>query len=88
MDRGNADTVTRLYEPAKAAAPSASGRADVILGLACTAGRNAAAHVLDARPGRRVRGLSEIGVVVEELTSQSTGCGLNQSTLRRRSRST
>jgi hypothetical protein len=81
IDRGNADTVMRLYEPAKAVAPSttstpgssAPGSAPPTAGTPSSAGIPG--------PGAEFRGLSELGVVVEELSSQSTGCGLNQGTL-------
>ncbi len=81
IDRGNADTVTRLYEPAKAGAPSAPGAQTSSPGSpAPPAGTPPPASSVPG-PGAEFRGLSEIGVVVEELTSQSTGCALNQSTL-------
>jgi hypothetical protein len=81
IDRGNADKVTRLYEPAKAAAPSTSGAQTSSSGSPPPpAGTPPPASSVPG-PGAEFRGLSEIGVVVEELTSQSTSCALNQSTL-------
>jgi hypothetical protein len=79
IDRGNVQKVTRLYEPAKAAAPSTSNtRESSPTGSAAT-GAPPSSSV--PAPGAEFRGLSEIGVVVEELSSQSTGCGLNQGAL-------
>ena len=81
IDRGNADKVTRLYEPAKAAAPSAPGEQTSSSGSPPPPAGTPPPTSSIPGPGAEFRGLSEIGVVVEELTSQSTGCALNQSAL-------
>lgn len=82
VDRGNGDKITRLYEPAKAAAPSTAGaQASSAPGLPAAPSGAPPQGAALPRPGAEFRGLSEIGVVVEELTAQSTGCGLNQGTL-------
>lgn len=94
LERGGGDEVRRTYEPADpnerpaaaavssatakpgAGSPAAAGAAD--------SGQSAASgdHPIFAQqPGAELIGLTTLGVVVEELSSQAAACGLNQSTI-------
>ena len=42
------------------------------------AGSTPAKESFDQRPGAELRGLKDIGIVVESLSGQATACGLNQ----------
>jgi hypothetical protein len=109
LERGGHDTVTRIYEPAKAtdplapvepasperAAPPAQpiltlpsqrdavrqgppGGADPGKAMVPAAPGLAAPAGLDQRPDAELKGLGALGVVVEDLGSEATSCGLRQ----------
>ena len=80
IDRGNPSKVMRVYEPASAAPPATSGAAGAPASTT-PASQAPPPAASGPGPGSEFKGLTELGVVVEELTSQSTSCGLNQGTL-------
>ena len=93
LERGKGDLVKRVYDPATddeaplspgdrapaqcapAPAPTPGHR---YAGAPPAAGQPAA---FDQRPDAALRGLSKIGLVVEDLSSQAAACGLNQATI-------
>ena len=72
-DRGGRDTVTRVYEPAK---PGEPGQPFV----PASADR-AAAPAMAQQPDAELKGLTSLGVVVEDLDPAATTCGMRQDTL-------
>lgn len=92
VERGKGDTVRRVYEPAPEPttepAPRAPGQASVPAGQAAApapdnrgvpaSGPRGGTLDYDRRPGAQLMGLTALGVVVEELGSQATKCGLRR----------
>jgi hypothetical protein len=93
VQRGGGDTVRRVYEPADATATQAAGAAPGQPAVPPPEGQAAApppgdpgvpaagtrgTQDYDRRPGAQFQGLSALGVVVEKLGTQATGCGLRQ----------
>jgi hypothetical protein len=66
IGKGGGDHARHVYEPPSAAAPSSS----------TAAGAQPASH-----PDDKFKNLTTVGVLVEELSSQSTACGLTQSAI-------
>ena len=60
--------------------PAASSSEAVTVSAPARAGRPTA-QTFKPQPDAELKGLTKLGVVVEELTPQATACGLNQSTL-------
>jgi hypothetical protein len=83
VQRGGGDTVRRVYEPdhqtetspaapGQAAAPAPDERG------ALASGNRGAAQDYDRRTEAQFKGLTALGVVVEELGTQATKCGLRR----------
>jgi hypothetical protein len=73
LDHGAGDKARRVYEPGAAIetpAPPAAGAAPPSPGPQ-------AAETFDTRPGAELRGLQSLGILVEDLSAQAVGCGLN-----------
>lgn len=109
LERGGHDVVTRVYDPAPAGEPAASGaaggqrtalpaglpelpsqrQATLAPSLQAAGDPNrpvpaqgrAAPADLDQTPGAELKGITTLGVVVEELGQASTTCGLRQAAL-------
>ena len=85
LDHGAGDKASRVYEPGvetTAAAPPASSAAPASSSSAAPASsKPQAPETFDGRPGAELRGLKSLGVLVEDLSTQAVGCGLNQETL-------
>jgi hypothetical protein len=77
VERGGGDHVRRIYEPGSASTMPAPTAA------APTPPTASAAQTLSSKPGDEFKGLTILGVVVEDLSAQAAACGLNQSTLER-----
>jgi hypothetical protein len=77
LDHGAGDKARRVYEPgvetAAVAPPAASA--------APASSKPQAPETFDPRPGAELRGLKSLGVLVEDLSAQAVGCGLNQETI-------
>jgi hypothetical protein len=75
LERGAGDKARRVYE-AGTAIPTAAPAATPASGAA-PAGRGAApAEPIDQRPGAELRGLTSVGILVEDLSPQAIACGL------------
>jgi hypothetical protein len=79
IERGGGDRVKRIYEPANAtetlaaAAPAPSP---------ATTGQGAGApQTFTQKPDAELKGLTKLGIVVEDLSPQAAACGLNHGTL-------
>ena len=71
VEKGAGDKVRRVYEPGvETAAPSATGAGSASSSPQSPDG-------VDQRPGAELRGLKTLGIVVEDLSTQATACGLN-----------
>jgi hypothetical protein len=79
LERGTGDKARRVYEPGVATETPAS------TGAAPTPTRPAsgapAQETFDQRPGAELRGLTSLGVLVEDLSTQAVACGLNQESI-------
>jgi hypothetical protein len=81
LEKGAGDKARRVYEPGVAtdttssapAAPSQAGPGQALGGQT--------PEKFDARPGAELRGLSALGILVEDFGSQAVSCGLNHDTL-------
>ena len=73
VQRGAGDKVRRVYEPGVEPAPLASA------GPAQTppSSNQQTRESLDQRPGAELRGLKNLGILVEDLSAQAVACGLN-----------
>jgi hypothetical protein len=92
IERGQGDSVRRVYEPAAApttdtAAPAPGQAASPPPGLPATppdsrgipaSGTRGGTLDYDRRPGAHLMGLTTLGIVVEELGTQATKCGLRR----------
>ena len=77
LERGAGDKAKRVYEPGVATETAASP------GVAAPpqpAGRQPG-ETFDARPGAELRGLKNLGILVEDLSAQAVACGLNHDLL-------
>jgi hypothetical protein len=89
VERGGGDEVRRTYEPAGAAdaaraAPTASTPTAPLAGLPSAAhasGDRVPPQTFTQGPDVELKGLTTLGVVVENLSSQAAACGLSQGTL-------
>jgi hypothetical protein len=86
IERGGGDRVRRIYEPASAAetepaAATAPSLAATKPAPSPAATQPGAAQTFNQQPGAELKGLTRLGVVVEDLSPQAAACGLNQSTL-------
>ncbi len=80
LERGKGDIVRRVYGPLGPQAPATTTAAAVGGGAPGTApaGAGSPAKPVLPRAGSEFTGLSRIGIVVEELSTQSAGCGLKR----------
>jgi len=92
IERGGGDGVRRIYQPASAsetleAATPAPSRAATTPGAGLPAAnpsdsrQGAAPQAFNQQPDAELKGLTKLGVVVEDLSPQAAACGLNQGTL-------
>ena len=74
LERGTGDKARHIYEPAveTRTAASSGGAAPP------SAAGPPAAEAFDQRPGAELKGLTALGVLVEELSAQAVACGLNR----------
>lgn len=87
IERGKGDTVRRIYAPASAtevrpaetAAPPATTKPAA--GLPAPPAAGLPGETFNQQPGAELKGLTRLGVVVEDLSPQAAACGLKQDTL-------
>lgn len=79
LERGTGDTVRRVYAPPGPPPPPTTTAAASSTGNAADrAGSAPAGAPAVPRAGSEFTGLTRLGIVVEELSSQSAGCGLKR----------
>ena len=80
LERGKGDIVRRVYGPLGPQAPVTTTTAAQSGGVPAAerAGAGSPAKPVLPRAGSEFTGLSRIGIVVEELSTQSVGCGLKR----------
>jgi hypothetical protein len=83
VERGGGDTVRLAYEPAsdtERATPAqpSSPSAPASSQAPAPAGPAAASQPFNQGPDAELKGLSALGIVVEDLSAQATACGLNK----------
>jgi hypothetical protein len=90
IERGGGDRVRRVYEPSTASETQpADNKAIVPAGSAVSSGKAGSlapadripAQPLNRKPDAELKGLTKLGVVVEDLSPQAVTCGLNQGAL-------
>jgi len=84
IDHGKGDHVTRVYQPAAAASqaaamPGAGASQPPPQGQAPPP--SSPSEPVNSQPGAEFKGISTIGLVVEDLSAQSTRCGLVQTVI-------
>ena len=73
LEHGEGDKARRVYEPGAGTATVTSRP-----GAAAPASPpSQARETFDARPGAELRGLANLGILVEDLSAQAVACGLN-----------
>ena len=84
VERGGGEKARRVYDPGVATETQASGtpgaaaaRPSVPAMPAPQGQSQAGAQSFDAGPGAELRGLKTLGLLVEDLSQQAIGCGLN-----------
>ena len=84
IDHGKGDHVTRVYQPA-AAATQAAAIPGAGTGQPPPQGQapppSSPSEPVNSQPGAEFKGISTIGLVVEDLSAQSTRCGLVQTVI-------
>jgi hypothetical protein len=86
LERGTGDKARRIYEPGVAVEPRAASGSAAPTGAAAPRSLPATPsgpgptkpEALDQRPGAELRGLTSLGVLVEELGAQAVACGLGR----------
>jgi hypothetical protein len=74
LERGTGDKARRVYDPGVATAtPASTGTAPT-----SASSNPAAPETFDQRPGAELRGLTSLGILVENLSAQAIACGLSQ----------
>lgn len=73
VERGGGDRVRRVYETASAPTGTAA--------TAETPPDRLPAQTFNQQPGAELKGLTKLGIVVEDLSPQATACGLKQAAL-------
>ncbi len=84
VERGGGDTIKRVYDPASAATEppaSPSSLRAAAPSAATAAPPTAPSQVGAVAPGAELKGLTKLGVVVEDLSTQAVACGLNRTTI-------
>jgi hypothetical protein len=87
LEKGAGDKARRVYDAgvasdttSSASAPSNAPGVPPLPGAAQAPGAQTP-EAFDARPGAELRGLTALGILVEDLGSQAIACGLNQGAL-------
>jgi len=86
IEKGSVEKARRVYEPATQtdtlSSPGASQqRSAPLTAPATTTATGQKAEPFDERPGAELKGLTALGILVEDLGSQAVACGLNHDTL-------
>jgi hypothetical protein len=79
LEHGAGDKARRVYEPGTATAtapPTAASAAPT----AASSGQQTP-EKFDQRPGAELKGLTSLGILVEDLSAQAVSCGLNQAAI-------
>ena len=90
IERGGGDRVRRIYEPSTASetapadnavlSPAVSAVSSGKVGMPASAVR-VPAQTVNRKPDAELKGLTKLGLVVEDLSPQAVTCGLNQGAL-------
>jgi hypothetical protein len=77
VERGGGDSAVMVYDPGIASEP----RQTVNAPSSTASNPVSPAQPVNQKPGSELKGLTRVGVVVEDLGSQAAGCNLNQSSI-------
>jgi len=82
LERGVGDKARRVYEPGltqtQTPPPAGTGTPPVGSGTKPAGSGQTTPEALDQRPGAELKGLRNLGVLVEELSPQAVACGLSR----------
>ncbi len=79
LERGTGDKARRVYDPGVATQTLPStGAAPTPAAPGASASGSPAPEVFDQRPGAELKGLTSLGILVENLSAQAVACGLRQ----------
>jgi hypothetical protein len=83
IERGEIDAARRIYETASATNSSTEAQAPATATPSSASGDRlpAPAQTANLQPGAEFKGLTKLGIVVEDLSPQAAACGLNRGTL-------
>jgi hypothetical protein len=86
LEHGAGDRARRVYEPGLttetlATAGAAPNAASPTRAASAPADQRRGAEAFDQRPGAQLRGLTTLGIVIENLSPQAVACGLDQNAL-------
>ena len=87
LEKGNGDKARRIYErgiatdTASSTAPRPGSPAASPLAGTPSGAQARTSEEFDQRPGAELRGLTSLGILIEDLGSQAIACGLNQDAL-------
>jgi hypothetical protein len=81
LERGAGDKARRVYEPAAETRTPAPAAPSAAPSGAPSATGTPAPDAFDQRPGAELKGLTTLGVLVEELSAQAVACGLSRDTI-------
>jgi hypothetical protein len=79
LEHGKGDKARRVYEPGVPVQTAAEGRPSPASVPAVPRTRNE--EKFDSTPGAELKGLKTLGILVEDLSAQAVGCGLNRDEL-------
>jgi hypothetical protein len=76
LDHGHSEKARRIYDPGVATETATPPAAAPPASVPASSG-SAKPETFDARPGAELRGLKSLGILVEDLSTTATACGLN-----------
>lgn len=81
LEHGGGDKARRVYEPGVGTPTLASTGADPGAAPGAASPRQATPESFDQRPGAELRGLTSLGILVEDLSAQAVSCGLSRDSI-------
>jgi hypothetical protein len=77
LEHGAGDKARLIYQPGTETTAAAAPTAAAPVGSGASPSAQKPAETFDERPGAELRGLKALGILVEDLSAQAVGCGLN-----------
>jgi hypothetical protein len=77
LERGNGDKATRVYDPGAATDTTAASEPRTASSAAPGAPPRPSTETFDQRPGAELKGITSVGILVEDLGREAVACGLS-----------